>query len=209
MEQIKENNVFLNPYVIQMDKFADLLQRLSKKFLSLETYRGTLTKEEMDEMFLRVTEKVCENCKNKEVCLQDNKAKTYQMMYEILSAVEEYGAEINVELKRKLRQYCQCAPRFLRETLEHFENAKQILMLNNKIVQNRQGYAKQINGLAKVIQHTTRELDAGIFEDIYLEKKIKNRMKKKGINLKSFCSFVPLVYRKSVKEESGNLLKKY
>ena len=54
------------------------------------------------------------------------------------------------------------APRFLRESLEVFENAKQILMWNHRMLQTREGYATQLTSFAKMIQYTTRELDAGI-----------------------------------------------
>lgn len=185
MEELKERGLFLNPYVIQMDKFADSLKRLSKKFLSLESYRGTLSKEELEEMFRKITGRVCEGCEKRAECLGEEKLRTYQMMYEILCTVEEYGAELNIELKRKLKRQCQRAPRFLRETLETFESAKQILVLNNKIVKNREGYAGQLNSFAKVIQYTTRELDAGIFEDEHLEKKLKSQLKKCGVKVLS------------------------
>lgn len=177
--------MFLNPYVIQMDKFADSLHRLSKRFLLLESSKGTLSKEEMEEMFDKITDKVCEGCQNRSECLGENRIKTYQMMHEILCTVEEYGAEVNVELKRKLQRKCLCAPRFLRETLETFENAKQVLVWNNKIVQNREGYAGQLNQFANVIKYTTRELDAGIFEDERLEKKIKKQLNRSGIKILS------------------------
>lgn len=190
MAEVKEKGAFLNPYVIQMDKFADSLMHLSKTFLTMEGYKGTFSKDELDTMFTKITDKVCENCERKETCLQENRVHTYQMMYEILCAVEEYGAEINVELKRKLQKKCLLAPRFLRETLEVFENAKQILMWNNKIVQNREGYAGQLNSFAKVIQYTTRELDAGIFEDEHLEKKLKNQLKKYGVRMLSSVFYI-------------------
>lgn len=185
MEKLKERGLFLNPYVIQMDKFADSLKHMSKKFLALESYRGTLSKEELEDMFTKVTGKVCEGCKNRDACLSENRVQTYQMMHEILCTVEEYGAEINIELKRKLQTKCMHAPRFLRETLETFENAKQVLVWNNKIVKNREGYVGQLNHFANVIQSTTRELDAGIIEDERLEKKMKSLLKKNGIKVLS------------------------
>lgn len=188
MAEIKEKGVFLNPYVMQMDKFADSLIHLSKTFLTLEGYKGTFSKEELENMFQKVTGKVCEGCERKEECLGENKITTYQMLCEILYTVEDYGAEINVELKRKLQKQCLMAPRFLRETLEVFENAKQILMWNNKIVQNREGYVGQIKSFARMIQYTTRELDAGIFEDDHLEKKLKLHLKKHGVKMLS-CVF--------------------
>ena len=185
MEELKEKGMFLNPYVIQMDKFADSLKRLSKRFLSLESYRGTLSEEEIENMSRKVSGKVCEECDQRAICLEENRKQTYQMMRDILCTVEEYGAEINIELKRKLKKQCLRAPRFLRETLEVFENAKHNLVWNNKIVKNREGYAEQLNDFAKVIQRTTRELDAGIFEDEHLEKKIKSQLKKSGVKVLS------------------------
>ena len=190
MEKIKEKGLFLNPYVIQMDKFADSLKRMSKKFLSLESYRGTLSGNELEEMFQKITHKVCGECNRKEECLGQNKEQTYQTMHEILCTVEEYGAEINTELKRKLQKQCQRAPRFLRETLETFENAKQVLVWNNKMVKNRESYAGQLNSFAKVIQYTARELDAGIFEDMRLEKRLKSQLKKHGIKVLSMVLYL-------------------
>lgn len=190
MEDIKEREIFQNPYVIQMDKLADSLGHLSSTFLKLADYRMTFTKEENEDMFRHVTEKVCENCERREICLGEKKLQTYQMMYEILCTVEEFGAEINVELKRKLQRQCIMAPRFLRETLETFENAKEKLLWNNKLVQNREGYAKQLEDFAKTIKYTTRELDAGIFEDEHLEKKIKNYLRKSGIKMLSSVFYI-------------------
>ena len=61
MAEVKEKETFVNPYVIQMDKFADSLMHLSKTFLTLEDYKGTFTKDEIEEMFLKITDKVCES----------------------------------------------------------------------------------------------------------------------------------------------------
>ena len=51
MAEMKEKEAFLNPYVIQMDKFADSLVHLSKTFFTLEGYKGSFSKEEFDDMF--------------------------------------------------------------------------------------------------------------------------------------------------------------
>lgn len=190
MEELKEKGAFPNPYVMQMDKFADSLVHLSRTFFTLEGYKGTFSREELETMFSRVTEQVCENCENRDECLGEKKIQTYQRMYDILCAVEKYGAEINIELKRKLQKQCILAPRFLRETLEAFENAKQQLIWNNRMVQNREGYAGQLQSFAKMIQYTTRELEASIFEDRHLEKKLKNHLKKQGIKMMSAVFYI-------------------
>ena len=82
------------------------------------------------------------------------------------------------------------APRFLRESLEVFENAKQILMWNHRMLQTREGYATQLTSFAKMIQYTTRELDAGIFQDEYLEKRIKTALKKENVKMLSIVFYM-------------------
>ena len=154
-------------------------------FSKLEDYRATFTNEENDDIFERVTQKVCRECENREKCLGERRQQTYHMMREILCAVQDYGAELNVELKRRLMKQCLLAPRFLRETLENYENVRQKLIWNNKMVQNREGFAAQLNDLAKTLCYTTHELDAGIFEDEHLKKKIRNQLKKSGIKILS------------------------
>jgi len=185
MGEVKARELFLNPYVCQMDKFADSLHKLSRKFLALETKRETLSEEELEEMFLKITDKVCGGCERRAECLQENHKKAYHIMEEILLMVEEYGAELNVEVKRKLQKQCVRAPRFLRETLETFENAKQVLVWNNKMIKHREGYAGELNRFAQIVQYTARELDAGIFTDDRMEKKIKNQLKKNGVKVLS------------------------
>ncbi len=171
--------------MIQVDKFAGSLKKLSDTFSKLEDYRATFTNEENDDIFERVTQKVCRECENREKCLGERRQQTYHMMREILCAVQDYGAELNVELKRRLMKQCLLAPRFLRETLENYENVRQKLIWNNKMVQNREGFAAQLNDLAKTLCYTTHELDAGIFEDEHLKKENPKSVKKSGIKILS------------------------
>ncbi len=183
MGSIKERERFANPYIVQMDKFADSLKQLSKTFLHLESYKGTFTRDEVEEISARVTEKVCQSCENRNWCLVENRTSTRQMIYEILCGIEEYGAELNIELKRRLQKKCLNAPRFLRETINVFGDAKQKLLWNNRIVQNREGCAVQLTAFADMLRYTVRELDAGIFTDDAMEKRIKLQFKRAGVKV--------------------------
>ncbi len=54
-----------------------------------------------------------------------------------------------------------------------------------KMSLNREGCAVQLDTFAQMIQHSTHELDASIFEDEHLEKKLKTRLAKMGVKLLS------------------------
>lgn len=122
---MNEGQVLHNsPYVAQIEKFADSLKQLSRTFLELEEKKQAFSNEEIEDMFQRVREKVCGNCEKCSWCWGENFVHTYQMGYEILSAVDRYGNEMNMETKRKLQQKCIMAPRFLREMLEAFHRCQ-------------------------------------------------------------------------------------
>lgn len=186
MKEIERGQAVMeNPYVTQIDRFASSLRHLSHTFLSLEQQRESLTQTELEDIFTEISGKVCKDCEKRAWCLGENSIYTYQMMYEILSAVDEYGIELNMEVKRKLQKRCIQAPRFLRETLESFQGAKRMLFWNNRLVQNREGCAIQLDSFAHMIQHATRELDASIFSDDALLKRIQNQLKKIDVRLLS------------------------
>ncbi len=185
------SNVWMNdgqavhgsPYVDQIEKFAGSLKQLSRTFLGLEEKKKAFSGEEIDEMFDRVKEKVCGKCEKCGWCWGENFVHTYQMGYEILSAVDHYGNELNVETKRKLMQRCVMAPRFLREMLTGFHDARQNMMWTNRIARSREGCAIQMDTFADMIQNTAKELESSIFTDERLEKKIASALKRKGIKV--------------------------
>ncbi len=73
MAEVKEKETFVNPYVIQMDKFCGFADASVKDISDAGGYKGTFTKDEIEEMFLKITDKVCENCEKKEWCLEKNR----------------------------------------------------------------------------------------------------------------------------------------
>lgn len=182
--------VIYNPYVVRMDKFARSLEHLTDKFLSLEESDGRFGPNEMERIYSEVKENVCSQCEYREICSEEKDVFMHQMVYEIMSAVEEYGVDLNTETKRKLQKHCVYAPRFLRETLERFQDAKQVLVWNHRIAEEREGCARQLDTFARMVMDAAKELEASIFEDEHLEKKIKNQFRKIGLRILSTVFFV-------------------
>ena len=172
-----------SPYVAQIEKFADSLTQLANIFLRMENKKKTFTNDEIDGMFVRVKEHVCAKCEKRDWCWGENFVHTCQMGYEILSAVDNYGDEMNVETKRKLKQCCLRAPRFLREMLEAFQEARQNMMWTNRMAQSREGCAIQMDTFAEMIRQTAKEMEDSIFHDERLEKRIIEALKRKGVRV--------------------------
>ncbi len=172
-----------SPYVEQIEKYADSLKQLSRTFLDLEEKKKAFSNEEVENMFSRVREKVCGKCEKCGWCWGENFVHTYQMGYEILSAVDQYGNELNTEVKRKLMQRCIMAPRFLREMLSGFHDARQNIIWVNRMARSRESCAIQMDTFADMIRNTTKELENSIFTDDRLERRIISALRKKGMRV--------------------------
>ena len=172
-----------SPYVEQIEKYADSLQRLSQMFLRLEEKKDAFSNEEVETMFSRVRDKVCGRCGKCDWCWGENFIHTYQMGYDILSAVDHYGNELNTEVKRRLMQQCEKAPRFLREMLAGFHEARQNIIWVNRMARSRECCAIQLDTFADMIRSSARELENSIFSDDRLKKKLEGALRKKGLRV--------------------------
>ena len=179
-----------SPYVEQIEKYADSLQRLSQTFLHLEKKKDAFSNEEVEAMFSRVRDKVCGRCEKCDWCWGENFIHTYQMGYDVLSAVDRYGNELNTEVKRRLMQQCEKGPRFLREMLAGFHEARQNIIWVNRMARSRECCAIQLDTFADMIRSSARELENSIFSDDRLKKKLEGALRKKGLRVLALRFFM-------------------
>ncbi|MBO5460211.1 MAG: SpoIIE family protein phosphatase [Ruminococcus sp.] len=175
----------MSPYAAQIEKFADSLKRLSQVAVQIEEKKKSFTEEEIYEIFYKIQNTVCLRCEKRGLCWEDNLDQTYQIGYEILSAVDNYGDEMTTEAKRKLQQCCEDAPRFLRGLLEAFHEARKNLIWNNRIIRSRENNAVQMDIFSEILRVTSKEMEDSMVSDERLEKKIISALKKKGARVLS------------------------
>ncbi len=175
------NEQIQNPYVVQVDKLSASLGRLSEAFLKMEESRDCHN----ENTYQKVKEEICKKCSDYRECGQKDGFQIRQMLYEIFCVAEDYGAELNVEFKRGIQSRCRQAPRFLRKALDEYRGIVQEKMWNKKMMQSREGCAIQLNSFAGMIRHVTKELEACIFSDEHLEKKLKTKFSRYGLKLLS------------------------
>lgn len=183
MEEGKGLSLYTSPYVEQIEKYTDSLKLLSRVSLRMEEKRKTFSREEIEGMFTRVKERVCSECEKKERCWGEKFVYTYQLGYEILSAVDEFGNELNIETKRKLEKYCENSKRFLKEILDAFHGVKLAMMWTNRMVLSRKGCAFQLDAFADMVRDTAKELEESLYKDERMEKKLTASLKKRGVRL--------------------------
>lgn len=79
----KMKDLEMNPYVIQIDKFVNSLEKLSKVFLDLEERKSYFSEEELKGMCQKVCGMVCQDCANREICLGRERMNTYGLIWDI------------------------------------------------------------------------------------------------------------------------------
>ena len=137
----------------------------------------------MQQLCERVCEMSCKNCERETVCLGKEIRKTYELAWEIFRGIENCGVELSIEVKRKVKNHCMQGDEFLQNAIELYKEEKQKNVWSQRMVQSREGCAVQLDSFAQMIQHATHELNASIFADDYLEKKIKNQFSKLGVKI--------------------------
>ena len=191
MSNTKQEMVAIrSPFVTQADRFAISLKRMADTFLRMEETKESFSIDEVQEMCESVVADTCSSCSKRGECYDKNQEKVYQRIYEILKIIEEYGVELNVETKRGLQRECIRAPKFLRETLRVFQDAKQRMLWTNRMIEHRENCAMQLDAFAQTVQSAIRELDASIFQDKPLERKIRGHLRRSGIRMLSSVFFV-------------------
>ena len=111
-----------SPYVEQIEKYASSLKQLSHTFLELEAHKEEFSGADIDGMFDRVKERVCKKCEKNAWCWGENFVHTYQMGYDVLSAVDHYGNELNVKMRESSEIFAGDAGRFQGcETNDHMD----------------------------------------------------------------------------------------
>lgn len=173
----------VSPYAVQIERFADSLTQISHTVKKMEGRKNFFTGEEVDDMFGQVKNGLCANCEKCAWCWEEDFIHTYQMGYEVLSAVDSYGSELNTEIRRKLSQRCVQAPRYLRRLLGTFQEAKQDMMWKNRMAQSREGCAIQLDTFAEMLRETSKELEDSLVTDERLEKRLIAGLRRKGVRV--------------------------
>ena len=86
-----------------LQTYASSLKQLSHTFLELEAHKEEFSGADIDGMFDRVKERVCKKCEKNAWCWGENFVHTYQMGYDVLSAVDQYGQTVWREAGKGVR----------------------------------------------------------------------------------------------------------
>ncbi|BBF44780.1 stage II sporulation serine phosphatase for sigma-F activation [Lachnospiraceae bacterium KM106-2] len=167
-----------NVQEITQDKLQDFstsFQKLSKTFYSLSETKSSLGREDINQIFDELSDKLCKNCAKCSYCWKNNFYDTYKAAFSILSAAEQNGEVMETDIPISFSNQCINLSSFLYETNRGLEVAKMNLRWYNKMAESREAIAGQLGEVATIINDFSKNLydEAGVPRE--LQEKIMSR----------------------------------
>jgi stage II sporulation protein E len=187
-EYTNEQNQYLqkvrNVTAKRVEQFSDVFAALSKSFAAEE---GTSVSEQEDkretDYFLsQVTERTCQSCFMKERCWQKEFDKTYTLMEEIKTDLDD-GVKINRKTAREFENYCVKPKKVMEAMKEEMTILEANRKLKKQVVESKRLVAEQLGGISEVMDDFAREILKERQHHEKQEMEIMHALKNLGLDL--------------------------
>ena len=106
-------------------------------------------------MQTEVTGRICASCNQCTICWEENTTPMYQVLYRFLQALQR-GADVN-ESAQELEQYCPYRDEMIEQIMLVFEKAHLNLAWYNRLQENRDVIAQQLDAMAYIMEDCANE----------------------------------------------------
>lgn len=188
-EEIFTNQTMQSMAKVKLKEFSDSFQNLSTTFKAISGTRETIDKEEKNDMFDELSEKLCKDCSNCNLCWNSNFYDTYQGAHQIMEVVEKNGTITLCDIPEGFKNRCICLESFLFETKRILEVAKINLSWNNRMAESRAAIAEQLSEVANIIEDFSNDLYKTSENTEAMQSKIMYTLKNNHIYVKKIAIY--------------------
>ena len=160
--------------------YAESCQGLSQIFHTMSTVRNGSTADELGHIQNELTGKMCASCDSCAVCWEQDSTPLYGILSQMLSSIW-HGGKPEEATTEQLEKYCARSRDMVEEAVRVFERVNLNRAWYNRLLENRQVIAEQLDAMAYIMQDCAREervLDAG---ERYALAEMRYRAKEQGI----------------------------
>lgn len=136
--------------------YAESFQGLSQVFQSMSVKKNNFSPEELGRIQNELTGKVCANCDSCALCWERDGTPLYGILSKIITSVINVG-EVQKENQQELKEYCKRSSDMIEEAVRVFEKAKLNRAWYNRLLENRQTIAEQLDAMAYIMQDCAKE----------------------------------------------------
>lgn len=159
--------------------YAESFEQLSKTFGQMNRYKEDFTAEELGRMQSEVTGRVCISCGQAGVCWEADNPPMYQVMYRFLQKLQ--SGYLTENSSKELEQYCPYANELIGQIMQIFEKAKLNMAWYNRLQENREVIAQQLNAMAYIMEDCAKENEDITRQEGKLIANIKYYCREQGI----------------------------
>lgn len=160
--------------------YAESFQGLSQIFHSMSVKSGSYGMEELGQIQNELTSKICASCDACAICWERDSTPLYGILSQMIAGIWHSGT-LEKETREQLEQYCKKSRDMVEEAVHVFERVNLNRAWYNRLLENREVIAEQLDAMAYIMQDCAKEerlLDA---KERRLMAEIQYRAKEQGI----------------------------
>lgn len=136
--------------------YAESFGGLSKVFLHMSKQQSEYSGEEFGRFQNELTGKLCASCDACAVCWENEQMPIYEILPRLIASVMETGRVENKQ-REELKRHCKRSRDMIAEAVKVFELVSLNRAWYNRLVENRQTIAEQLDAMAYVMQDCAKE----------------------------------------------------
>ena len=162
--------------------YAQSFQGLSAVFNKMNVDHSDFGSEEMGRIQNEITGKLCASCDSCAVCWDSPASPMYDYLSGLIESIRQVG-KADQEMQTRLQEYCPYGRDMVEEAVAVFERARLNMAWYNRLLENREVIAEQLDAMAYIMEDCAKES-----RDISHEKKrnlmeLTYRARERGLRL--------------------------
>lgn len=140
----------------KLRNYAESFQGLSQIFHSMSMEKMQYTSEELGQIQSELTGKICADCDCCAICWERDSEPLYGILSRLITSIWQ-GNSAKEAAQEELEQYCKRSRDMVEEAVHVFERVNLNRAWYNRLLENRQVIAEQLDAMAYIMQDCAKE----------------------------------------------------
>lgn len=164
----------------KLANYADSFSGLSKIFSRMSSAQKGLSPEQMGRIQNELTGTLCVNCNQCALCWEKEESPMYSYLAYMLQSLQRTG-EADHEIVVQMQEYCPYTDAVVQEGVRIFEKARLNLAWYNRLLENREIIAQQLDAMAYIMEDCVNEKNEVTQANRQLLAEVKYRARERGV----------------------------
>ncbi len=160
--------------------YADSFNGLSRIFSRMSSAQKGFSSEQMYRIQNELTGTLCVNCNQCAMCWEKQESPMYSYLAYMLQSLQRTG-EADHEIVVQMQEYCPYTDAVVQESMRIFEKARLNLAWYNRLLENREIIAQQLDAMAYIMEDCANEKNEITMEHRQMMAEVKYRARERGV----------------------------